>query len=53
MKRLFEDESGQGMSEYGLLVALIAIAAIGSILAFREQLTTYWETFTAKLQSAI
>lgn len=28
LKRLFTEESGQGMVEYGLILALVAIAAI-------------------------
>lgn len=28
LKRLFHEESGQGMVEYGLIIALIAIAVI-------------------------
>lgn len=36
MKRLMEilrDENGQGMVEYGLILGLIAIVAIGAIVA--------------------
>jgi pilus assembly protein Flp/PilA len=36
----FDDESGQGMIEYGLLVALISIAAIAVIVFIGPQLTT-------------
>ena len=28
MKKFFKDENGQGLVEYGLIIALIAIAAI-------------------------
>lgn len=31
MKKFFMDESGQGMVEYGLIIALIAIAVIGAL----------------------
>ena len=31
MKNFFKDESGQGMVEYGLIIALIAIAVIGAL----------------------
>ena len=37
---LGEDESGQGMIEYGLLVALISIAALAVIVLIGPQLTT-------------
>ena len=35
-----ENESGQGMIEYGLLVALISIAALAVIVLVGPQITT-------------
>ncbi|HXK96699.1 MAG TPA: Flp family type IVb pilin [Limnochordia bacterium] len=32
LKRLLFDESGQGMVEYGLILALIAIVVIGALV---------------------
>lgn len=31
-------QSGQALSEYGLVIALVAVAAIGGLIAFREEL---------------
>ncbi|QGU00115.1 Flp pilus assembly protein, pilin Flp [Candidatus Syntrophocurvum alkaliphilum] len=31
IKRLFKEEEGQGMVEYGLILALVAIVAIGAL----------------------
>ena len=31
MMKFFKDESGQGMVEYGLIIALIAIAVIAAL----------------------
>ena len=31
MKKFWKDESGQGMVEYGLIIALIAVAVIGAL----------------------
>ena len=31
MKNFFKDESGQGMVEYGLIIALVAIVAIAAL----------------------
>lgn len=31
MKRFFKDESGQGMVEYGLIIALVAVAVIAAV----------------------
>jgi pilus assembly protein Flp/PilA len=37
LKRFFGDESGASMTEYGLLVALIAVVAISAVTALGEQ----------------
>ena len=36
MKALFKEEEGQGMTEYGLVLALIAVAVIAALVAFRN-----------------
>ncbi len=33
IKRLWTEESGQGMAEYGLILALVAVAVIGALVA--------------------
>ena len=33
LKRLFHEENGQGMVEYGLIIALVAIAVILALTA--------------------
>jgi pilus assembly protein Flp/PilA len=38
MKRLRREESGQGMTEYIIIVALIAIAAIGVVTIFGDNI---------------
>jgi pilus assembly protein Flp/PilA len=30
-RRLWADEDGQGMAEYGLIIALVAVVAIGAL----------------------
>lgn len=35
---LWQDESGQDMAEYGLLLALIAVVVAGAIIAFRQEI---------------
>ncbi len=35
VKRLFVEEEGQGMVEYGLIIGLIAILLIGGLTAMR------------------
>jgi pilus assembly protein Flp/PilA len=37
-KRLVKDEQGQGMTEYGLVLGLIAIAVVGILVTLRGQI---------------
>ncbi|MBW5447512.1 Flp family type IVb pilin [Cohnella sp. CFH 77786] len=39
MKALVTNEQGQGMTEYGLVLGLIAIAVVGILIALRGQIT--------------
>jgi pilus assembly protein Flp/PilA len=43
MKNLVEDQSGATAIEYGMIVALIAIAIIGSISSFAGEATEMWD----------
>ncbi|HHW09075.1 MAG TPA: Flp family type IVb pilin [Firmicutes bacterium] len=47
--RLLKDEEGQGMAEYGLLVALIALVVIGALTALGGNLSAIFETIGSKL----
>jgi pilus assembly protein Flp/PilA len=38
LRRLFKEDAGQGMIEYGLIIVLIAVVLIGIILAMNGQL---------------
>ena len=40
LKALWADEQGASMAEYALLMALIAVATIGAIVALRDQIIT-------------
>lgn len=33
LKKLWKDEAGQGMVEYGLIIALVAVVVIGALTA--------------------
>lgn len=39
LKRLFRDEDGQGMVEYGLIIALVAIVVVVVLTAMGGKLT--------------
>lgn len=52
LKKLLKDEKGQGLTEYALIIALIAIAVIGVMLIFRNQIRATFGTITTGLQSS-
>lgn len=49
MKKLFKSQSGQGMSEYLIIVALIAIAAIGVVTVFGRDIRALFSDTTNSL----
>lgn len=48
-QRLIREESGQGLAEYIIVVALVAIAAIGAISLFGSNVQAVFATATATL----
>ena len=42
--RLFKDESGAGMVEYALLVALVGVLLIGTLVALSSGITSAFNT---------
>lgn len=48
-KRLVKEEDGQGMAEYGLILALIAVAVIGALGAVGTKLNGHFETISNEL----
>lgn len=48
LKRLVKEEQGQGMAEYGLILALVAVVVIGALVflgpAIAEKFTGVTET---------
>ena len=49
MKKFFKDESGQGMVEYGLIIALIAIVAIGGLTVLGPKVSQLFENASGSL----
>jgi len=48
--RLFKEEEGATAIEYGLIAALISVAAIGAMTALGGQLETVFGTVTTSLR---
>jgi pilus assembly protein Flp/PilA len=50
--RFILEEDGQSLVEYGLLVSLIALAAITAITLFGRGVKNNWDTSTGQIGSA-
>jgi pilus assembly protein Flp/PilA len=53
LKRLLADRSGATAIEYGLIVALIVLAMIGSLTAFAGESELTWNSVAQKTRDAI
>ena len=49
---LADDEEGQSLAEYGLIIALVAVVAIAAVTALGGGVTSTLATLTAKLGGA-
>jgi len=49
MVEFLKSEEGQGLVEYALIIAVIAIAVIISMVFFRNQLTNYFSNIVKNL----
>jgi len=51
-RRLWCDESGQGLVEYVLIIALVAIGLVAAMLIFRNGIGNTFTTVTGELNNA-
>lgn len=49
MKKFLMDESGQGMVEYGLILGLIAVAAIGALIVIGPKVSGIFNSAKGEL----
>jgi len=50
LKQFFgQDESGQGLVEYALLISLVALAVVAAVVAFGGKITTIFTNATNAL----
>jgi pilus assembly protein Flp/PilA len=51
-KKLWKDEAGQGMVEYGLILALVAVGIIATLTLMEGQLDGIFQYITGELDTA-
>jgi len=51
LKRLFYEESGQGMVEYGLIIALVAIVAMAGLLTLGPKIKEVFDGISAEMNA--
>jgi pilus assembly protein Flp/PilA len=49
---LLTDEEGQTMAEYGLILALIAVAVIGALTALGPQISSIFDSVGSELSGS-
>ncbi|MGI5907150.1 MAG: Flp family type IVb pilin [Christensenellales bacterium] len=49
IKRILADENGQGMVEYGLILGLIAVAAIAALIILGPKISGIFESANEKI----
>lgn len=49
IKHLMIDEQGQGLTEYALIIALVAVGILAVFITFRAQLATVFTNITTAL----
>ncbi len=52
IKRFFREETGQGMVEYGLIIALVAVVLIGALVSMNGGLQTIFGKITDAVNTA-
>ena len=49
--RVARDRSGQGTTEYAILVGVLVVIAIVAILAFRDKVAELWDAIASGINS--
>jgi pilus assembly protein Flp/PilA len=53
IKKLWQEESGQGMTEYGLILALVSVVAIGALFIMGGKLQEVFTSVTTELDKGL
>jgi len=51
LQNWFRRQEGQALSEYGMIIALVLVAAIGALIAFRDEIKTVLTDITAQMKN--
>lgn len=51
VRELLDERSGQGTTEYAILVGVLVVIAIIAILAFRNRVSELWEAIASGINS--
>jgi pilus assembly protein Flp/PilA len=49
MKALLTEEQGQGMTEYGLVLGVIAVAVVGILITLRTQIISMFQNVVTSI----
>ena len=49
LKQLVSEEEGQGMAEYGLILVLVAVAAVTALTGLGDKFVAVFEDITGKM----
>ena len=52
LKSFWTDESGQGLTEYALIIALVAVALVAALIIFRNQIGAVFDRMSQALNDA-
>ena len=53
IKGLVVEEHGQGMTEYGLVLGVIAVAVVGILVTMRDQITQLFQDASDKIDTSL
>lgn len=53
LKRLWNDEEGQGMVEYGLIIALVSVVAIAALIVLGPRIAKVFTDVVADINGQI
>lgn len=51
VKRFFKEEEGQGMTEYGLILGLVALVAVGALFTIGDEIGKFFNEVVTKIQN--